>query len=121
NGIAAGAAAADAMLGARADDGRYGDFRFTPGTQAGQGRPWDTVPPGSVNDPNAWVAEVDPFLIESQSQFRSKGPHALKTDAYTREYNEVKELGGPTLGSSRTPEQEAVAQFYTVNLVELFN
>ena len=121
NGIAAGAAAADAMLEARADDGRYGDFRFTPGTEAGQWRPWDTVPPGSVNDPFAWVAEVEPFLIESPSQFRTKGPHALKTDAYTREYNEVKELGGPTLGSPRTAEQEAVAQFYTVNPVELFN
>jgi hypothetical protein len=119
NGIAAGAAAADAMLDARAHDGRYGDFRFTPGTQAGQWRPWDTSGPGAVNDPNAWVAEVDPFLIESQSQFRSKGPHALKTDAYTREYNEVKQLG--TVGSPRTPKQEAVAQFYTVNLVELFN
>jgi hypothetical protein len=124
NGIAAGAAAADAMLGARADDGRYGDFRFTPGTQAGQWRPWDTVPPGSVNDPNAWVAEVDPFLIESQSQFRSKGPHALKTDAYTREYNEVKALGtAPTTAQPRprTDKQEAIAQFYNVNPVELFN
>jgi hypothetical protein len=119
NGSAAGAAAADAMLEARADDGRYGSFRFTPGSAPGEWRPWDTVPPGSVNDPNAWVAEVEPFLIESPSQFRTKGPHALKTDAYTREYNEVKELGA--VGSPHTPEQEAVAQFYTVNPVELFN
>ena len=77
----------------------------------------------SVNDPNAWVAEVDPFLIESPSQFRTKGPHALKTDAYTREYNEVKELGERRCRSAgpRTAEQEAVARFYNVNLVELFN
>jgi hypothetical protein len=33
----------------------------------------------------------------------------------------LKELGGPTLGSPRTAEQEAVAQFYTVNPIELFN
>ena len=118
-GIAAGAAAADAMLEARADDGRYGSFRFTPGTEAGQWRPWDTVPPGSVNDPNAWVAEVTPFVIESPSQFRTQGPHALTSDAYTTEYNEVKALG--TASSPRTAEQEAVAQFYTVNPVELFN
>jgi hypothetical protein len=121
DGVAAGAAAADAMLDARADDGRYGPFRFTPGTEAGQWRPWSTTPPGSVNDPFAWVAEVEPFVLQSQSQFRSKGPHALESDAYTREYNEVKELGGPTVGSPRTAEQEAVAQFYTVNPVELFN
>jgi hypothetical protein len=116
DGIDAGAAAASAMLEARAEDGRYVPFSFTPGTEAGQWRPT-----ASGSDPFAWVANVEPFLIESQSQFRTKGPHALTTDAYTREYNEVKELGGPTLGSPRTAEQEAVAQFYTVNPVELFN
>jgi hypothetical protein len=118
-GVAAGAAAAGKMLEERKSDGRYGLFRFTPGTEAGQWRPWDTVPPGSVNDPNAWVAEVTPFVIESPSQFRTQGPHALTSDAYTTEYNEVKALG--TASSPRTAEQEAVAQFYTVNPVELFN
>jgi hypothetical protein len=119
DGVTVGGAAAAAMLAARTNDGRYGPFRFTPGTEAGQWRPWDTVPPGSVNDPNAWVADVKPFVLQSQSQFRSKGPHALTSDAYTREYNEVKELG--TAGSPRSAMQEAVAQFYTVNPVELFN
>jgi hypothetical protein len=119
DGIAAGAAAASAMLEARADDGRYGPFRFTPvapGTEAGR---WQTTPPAFVSDPFAWVATVEPFVIESPSQFRSKGPHALTTDAYTREYNEVKDLG--TAGSPRSARQEAVARFYTVSLVELFN
>jgi hypothetical protein len=119
DGIAAGAAAATAMLDARKDDGRYGSFRFTPGTEAGQWRPWSTTPPGSVNDPFAWVAEVKPFVLQSQSQFRSKGPHALTSDAYTREYNEVKELG--RADSPRSEKQDAVARFYTVNPVELFN
>jgi hypothetical protein len=116
NGSEAGAAAAAAMLDARAVDGRYVPFSFTPGTEAGQWRPT-----ASGSDPFAWVAKVEPFLIESPSQFRTKGPHALTTDAYTREYNEVKELGGPTVGSPRTLEQEAVAGFYTVNPIELFN
>jgi hypothetical protein len=118
DGIAAGAAAAAAMLDARADDGRYGPFRFTSVEPVEAGR-WQTTPPAFVNDPFAWVARVDPFLIKRPSQFRTKGPHRLKSGAYTREYNEVKELG--TVGSPRTPEQEAVAQFYTVSLVELFN
>jgi hypothetical protein len=129
-GIAAGEAAAVAMLEERAEDGRYGTFRFTPvtpGTEAGR---WQTTPPGNTippafgNDPNAWVAEVDPFVIESPSQFRTKGPHALTSDAYTREYNEVKELGTaapPYPAGPRTAEQDAVARFYNVNLVELFN
>jgi hypothetical protein len=117
-GITAGAAPAEAMLDNRANDGRYGTFSFTVGDDPGE---WIPTPPGFVNDPFAWVAEVEPFMLESTSQFRTKGPHALKSGAYTMEYNEVKELGGPTLGSPRTPEQEALAQFYTVNPVELFN
>lgn len=118
-GIAAGAAAAEAMLDERADDRRYGTFSFTVGDDAGE---WIPTPPGFVNDPFAWVARVEPFMLESTSQFRTKGPHALKTGAYTREYNEVMKLGGPdTLDSPRTEEQTALARFYTVNPVELFN
>jgi hypothetical protein len=106
------------MLAARTDDGRYEAFSFTVGDDVGAWRP---TPPGFVNDPFAWVARVEPFLLRGPSQFRTKGPRALKSGAYARQYNEVKELGGPTLGSPRTSEQEAVAQFYTVSLVELFN
>jgi hypothetical protein len=118
DGIAAGAAAAAAMLDARADDGRYGDFRFTSVEPVEAGR-WQTTPPANLNDPFAWVAKVEPFILKRPSQYRTKGPHRLKSDAYAREYNEVKELG--TVGSPRTAEQEAVAQFYNVSLVELFN
>jgi hypothetical protein len=82
---------------------------------------WRPTPPTFVNDPFAWVARVEPFLLQGPSQLRTKGPRALTSGAYARQYNEVKKLGGPTLGSPRTAEQEAVAQFYTVNPVELFN
>ena len=119
DGIAAGAAAAAAMLAARATDGRYVPSSFMVGDSAGEWRP---TPPGFVNDPFAWVAGVEPFLLESSSQFRTKGPHALTSGAYAKEYNEVKELGGPdTPDSPRTEEQTAVARFYTANPVELFN
>jgi hypothetical protein len=118
-GIAAGAAAAAAMLAARANDGRYGAFRFEPGDEPGEWRP--TSPPTPpVNDPFAWIAKVDPFVLDSPSQFRTRGPHALTSRAYAKEYNEVKALGA-ALGSSRSPDQQALAQFYTVHPVELFN
>jgi hypothetical protein len=117
-GVAAGAAAAAAMLAARTNDGRYVPFSFQVGTSPGEWRP---TPPALVNDPFAWVARVQPFLLESTSQFRTKGPPSLTSRAYAREYNEVKTLGGPTEGSARTPDQEALAQFYTVAPVELFN
>ena len=119
-GIAAGAAAAREMLSVRANDGRFGTFLFTPGTAPGQWRPTATPP---VNDPFAWVAKVEPFLIDSPTQFRTKGPKALGSRAYAREYDEVKNYGGngTTTPTLRTPEQAALAGFYTVNPVELFN
>lgn len=117
DGIAAGAAAAAAMLAARTDDGRYVPFAFTVGDDPGQWRP---TPPGFVNDPFAWVANVEPFVLRSGSQFRSKGPLDVRSRAYAKEYNEVKDLG-VALNSGRTDEQTAVALFYVANPIELFN
>ena len=113
-GIAAGEAAATEMLAERAADGRYGPFRFTCGDDAGEWRPTTSLgcpTPSGPSDPNAWVARVEPFVLESTSQFRSKGPHDMKSGAYAKEYNEVKELGA--VGSQRTPEQAALAGFFT--------
>ncbi len=119
DGIAAGAAAAEAMLAARASDGRYVAFTFTFGDGVGQWRP---APPAFASDPFAWVANVEPFVLRSPSQFQSKGPLDVRSRAYAKEYNEVKELGGPdTADSPRTEEQTAVARFYIVHPVELFN
>ena len=70
-------------------------------------------------DPNAWVANVQPFTLDSPSQFRSAGPHPLDSAEYTTEYNEVKDLGA--VDSARDEEQQAVADFYNVHGTELFN
>ena len=113
-GIAAGEAAAAKMLADRAADGRYGPFRFSCGDDPGEWRPTtslDCPTPSGPSDPNAWVARVEPFVLESTSQFRSKGPHDMTSGAYAKDYNEVKELGA--VGSSRTPEQNALAGFFT--------
>ena len=102
------------MLSDRAADGRYGPFRFTCGEDPGEWRPTTSLvctTPSGPSDPNAWVARVEPFVLESTSQFRSKGPHDLKSGAYAKDYNEVKELGA--VGSQRTPEQNALAGFFT--------
>ena len=113
-GIAAGQAAAAKMLSERAADGRYGPFRFTCGDDEGEWRPTTSLvctTPSGPSDPNAWVAKVEPFVLESTSQFRSKGPHDMKSGAYAKDYNEVKQLGA--VGSQRTPEQNALAGFFT--------
>ena len=116
-GIAIGAAAADAMLDAREDDGRFVPFSHPVGDDPGEWRP---TPPGFINDPFAWIGNVDPFLLESPSQFRTDGPNALTSDEYLEEYNEVRELGSAS-STSRSPEQTAVALFYVENAIVMLN
>ena len=117
-GIDAGAAAAAAMLAERTGDGRYVPFTFDVGDGPGEWRPTS-----GVNDPFAWVANVEPFLMKRTSQFRTDGPLDLDSRAYAREYQEVKDYGGdgintPTL---RSPEQTATALFFTAHAVEMYN
>jgi hypothetical protein len=116
-GVATGKVAAAAMLAERANDGRYGPYRFEESTEPGRYRFKPGDPP--IANRFDWVAKVEPFLLESADQFRTAGPHALTSEAYAREYNEVKALGVKT-GSTRTPAQEALAQFYNMNPVEVF-
>jgi len=110
-GIAVGEAAAAAMIAARTDDGRFGAFRFSVGTVPGSWRP---VFPAFANDPNAWLKDVKPFLIQNASDFRSKGPHSLTSKAYAREFDEVKSLGSAS-STTRTAEQTLAARYWAEN------
>ncbi len=110
-GMAVGEAAAAAMIAARTNDGRFGPYRFPVGSEPGVWRP---VLPAFVNDPNAWLKDVKPFLIRSGIQFRSKGPNALTSTKYAREFNEVKSLG--SAGSTkRTADQTHAARYWAEN------
>jgi hypothetical protein len=119
-GIAAGHAAAEAMIAAREGDGRYGpsQWRGAPNGDLNQipvGHWTPLLPDGTVqSDPTPWVGGVKPFLIKSSSQFRTPGPNAITSAAYTTDYNEVKALGGDGLGTStaRTPDQTRTALFW---------
>ncbi|HWL50308.1 MAG TPA: vanadium-dependent haloperoxidase [Acidimicrobiia bacterium] len=106
------------MLSERENDGRYVPFSHPVGDDPGEWRPTS-----GVNDPFAWVARVEPFMMESTSQSRTKGPRDVTSGAYRKEYNEVKNFGGngTTTATQRTAEQTAVAQFFTANPVEMFN
>jgi hypothetical protein len=126
DGISAGAAAAAAMLGERTGDGRYVPSPFTCGEGVGEWRPTNSltciIPPvPGTSDPFAWVANVVPFVLKSSSQFRTKGPEKLTSRAYAREYDEVKSLGSNVTPTQRTPEQQAAAQFFTLNPVTTYS
>ena len=110
-GIAVGNAAATAMIAARTADGRFGTPGFLTGTTPGAWRP---VLPAFGNDPNAWVKDVKPFLIKGASQFRSAGPHELKSRKYAREFEEVKSVGSAT-STTRTADQTNAALYWAEN------
>ena len=107
-GVHAGAAAAAAMLANRANDGRFGSFRFTPSDDVGEWRP---TPPLNFGDPFAWVAKVRPFTLKRPSQFRTEGSPSVTSAEYAVAFDEVKSLGSAT-GSDRSTAQDAMAAFY---------
>ena len=111
-GIAVGEAAAAAMIAARTDDGRFGPYRFPSGPSPGAWRP---VLPAFVNDPNAWLKDVKPFLIEARTQFRSEGPERPRRAAqYARDFDEVKSIGSAT-STTRTADQTYAARYWAEN------
>ena len=121
-GIAAGTAAAQAMIEARKDDGRFGPSQFVPNANPGY---FDPVAPNGTTalDPTPWVGGVKPFLMQSSSQFRSAGPLALDSPAYAADFNEVKGLGGDGVAtpSARTATQTYFAKWWQSNPVASWN
>jgi hypothetical protein len=117
-GIRAGEAAA-AMLAARQNDGFMAAFTPVIGTEAGKWRPigWPATP---AYDPDGYVGNLKPFLIKSASEFRSKGPNALTSAAYAKDFAEVKELGALT-STTRTADQTAAAVFWQFAPIALWN
>jgi hypothetical protein len=114
-GVRAGAAAAAAMITARMDDGFMDPFVFDIGTGAGDWRPEN-----GVLDPDPWVGQLEPFLIQDPEQFRSNGPNRLTSTAYWKDFKEVKELGSLT-STTRTADQTTAAIFWQFAPAPLWN
>ena len=107
-GITVGAATAARMLAARENDGRFASFRFPVGTAPGE---WQPTPPAMINDPNAWVGKVKPFLLRKSARLRVRGPNPLTSAKYAAQFNEVKTIG--SLNSTiRTADQTDAARFW---------
>ena len=122
-GVEVGRAAGAAMLALRKDDGATRDAPYTPGTGPGKWRPHPNPDPPNppVTNPDTargylssmlpgW-GNVTPFTLLAASQFWLPGPPALKSEAYAKDYNEVKSLGGQ-VSTARTAEQTEIARFW---------
>jgi hypothetical protein len=122
-GVTVGRAAGAAMLALRKDDGALRDAPYTPGTGPGKWRPHPNPDPANPPIANKDLApgyapsilpgwgNVTPFTLLSASQFWLPGPPALTSEAYARDFDEVKRLGGK-ISEARTPEQTEIARFW---------
>jgi len=121
-GIAAGNAAADAMIAARQNDGRFGPSQWVPNSAVGHWQPLLNAAGAPILDPTPWVGGVKPFLMLSSSQFRTDGPYALSSAEYAADFNEVKDLGSADpFTTTRTPTQTHIALFWQSTPVATWN
>jgi len=119
-GTAAGNAAADAMIAARQNDGRFGPSQWVPNPDPGHWQPLLNSLGQPILDPTPWAGGVKPFLLESSSQFRTAGPPALDSAQWAVDFNEVKALGSAT-STVRTAEQTHIARFWQSNPMATWN
>ena len=108
-GVAFGEAVAEVILALRSTDGSA-QAQF-PYTAPGAGYPGVWVAPGATPALLPGWGRVTPWVLRNLSQFQPDGPPPLDSRRYSRDYNEVKELGSLT-SPTRTNEQTEIARFW---------
>jgi hypothetical protein len=107
--IEVGTEAGNAILSLRQNDGA---FQNPVGDAAVSSIPgvYNTVPPFTFVFAEFWK-NMQPFSLQSVSQFRSDPQPALTSMEYAKDFNEIKAVGGVT-STSRTADQSFYAQFW---------
>jgi hypothetical protein len=108
-----GRKAAAAILESRNDDGVAAPDTYRPVTQPGQYVPTAPVVSAGVG---AWT----PWVMTRADQFRPAPPPALTSAAWTRDVNEIREIGGLD-SASRSEEQTTVGRFWFVTGARAWN
>jgi hypothetical protein len=121
-GIAVGEAAAADIEALRANDGRNAAVTTPYGVGTLQPGLWIlAATPGS--NPFAqtpWMASMQPFMLDSVSQFRAPPPPALTSALYAADFNETKAYGSAT-STVRNAEQTKIGYFWNANVISQVN
>lgn len=96
------------LVALRKDDGSATDVAYAPLGTAGA---WKPTPPAPGALTIARWPGVKPVFLKSGDQFKAPPPLDYRSEAYAREVNEVKRLGGVN-SSERTADQTALAIFW---------
>jgi hypothetical protein len=113
-GIQLGAAAAQAIIQKRTNDGSLSATgTITQGTLPGQYRSTPPFTATGFYDSPGW-GDVKTFGIQNSTQFAVPAPYDINSAEYTADYNEVKKMGCSTCtgDNGRTPDQEKIARFW---------
>jgi hypothetical protein len=108
-----GSNAAAQVLAFRAKDGADAAESYRPHTAAGVYVP--TVVPLSST-----YGQVSPWVMQSGAQFRPVPPPALTSDTWTRDVNEIREIGSRN-STKRSVEQTTIGQFWFVTGPQTWN
>jgi len=112
-GIDLGKRAAAGIIALRANDGSSAPESYRPYTSAGVYVP--TTVPASLT-----VGGVTPWVMKTGSQFRPAPPPALNSPTWTKDVNEIQELGART-SAKRTAEQTSIGRFWFTNGPQTWN
>src|SRR5262249_61162875 len=66
------------------------------------------------------LAARPPCLLQSLDQFLPDPPPSLQSDEWVQAFNEIKAYGAAN-SNARTPEQTAIAKFWSANTVRQYN
>jgi hypothetical protein len=111
-GIILGRKAAADLLALHVEDGAGADD-YRPFAQAGVYVP--TQPVAGYH-----VRSFKPWVMASAAQFRAAPPPALTSETWTRDVNEVREVGALN-SSARSPEQTTVGKFWFLTGARTYN
>ena len=103
-GIELGKQAAAGVLAFRANDGSTAQENYRPSAKPGAYVP--TIVPSFST-----VGATTPWVMTSGSQFRPEPPPALDSQTWTRDLNEIREIGARN-STKRTAEQTTIGRFW---------
>jgi hypothetical protein len=122
NGQAVGLQAANNIVGLRSNDGRMTPIGVTSSfpTLAPGPAVWRLTPPAFAAPQTPWVGDVRPFILQSADRFLPDPPPPLQSTEWAEAFSQIKTYGEAT-SSARTPEQTAIARFWSANVVRQYN
>ena len=117
DGITVGQAVAENLVALRSQDGADQKADYVADQRPGI---WQPTPPAFAPALLPHWSAVKPFIIKRADQFKVADPLPLNSEAYVKELNEVKRMGGRH-SSARTADQTAAASWSPVPPAVLWN